>query len=83
MGKTLSISAGELHKILLQTHAIGNLARKRFADALRALSEQKLYRKLGFYTVMVRRGYYENDREDALVMVRALSESGRIPPVSA
>ena len=52
MGTTLSISAGDLHKILLQRHAIGNLARRRFADALRALSEEKLYRKLGFSTIV-------------------------------
>jgi len=52
MGTTLSISAGDLHKTLLQTHAIGNVARRRFADALRALSEQQLYRKLGFSTIV-------------------------------
>ena len=28
-----SISATELHELLLQAHATGNVARKRFADA--------------------------------------------------
>ena len=38
-----SISAAELHEILLTTHASGNLARRRFIDALRALHESRLY----------------------------------------
>lgn len=40
---------------------------------------QALYRKHDFYTVSIRKRYYEN-REDALVMIKPLSESGRIPP---
>ncbi len=35
-----------------------------------------LYRKLGFRTVAIRRGYYRKPREDALVMLKALN--GRI-----
>lgn len=41
---------------------------------------QDFYRKNGFYTVMIRRGYYQDNREDALVMVKPLNEAGRIPP---
>jgi ribosomal-protein-alanine N-acetyltransferase len=43
-------------------------------------SAQDLYRKNGFYTVMIRRGYYQ-DREDALVMIKPLNDFGRIPPL--
>jgi len=39
-----------------------------------------LYLKNGYYAVMVRKAYYTDNREDALVMVKALTESGRIPP---
>ncbi len=41
---------------------------------------QDFYRKNGFYTVMIRRGYYQDNREDALVMIKPLNEAGRIPP---
>ena len=51
-----SISAGELHELLLRAHASGNVARKRFIDALRALSEQRLYLQLGYPDVV---GYAE------------------------
>jgi ribosomal-protein-alanine N-acetyltransferase len=44
-------------------------------------SAQGLYRKNGFYTVMIRRAYYRDNQEDALVMVKPLSEAGRIPPL--
>ena len=43
-----SISAAELHEILLTAHASGNVARRRFMDALRALHESRLYMELGF-----------------------------------
>jgi ribosomal-protein-alanine N-acetyltransferase len=43
-------------------------------------SAQGLYRKNGFYTVMVRRGYYQDNREDALVMIKPLNEAEKIPP---
>lgn len=43
---------------------------------------QALYRKNGFYPVAVRRGYYSDNREDAVVMIKPLRESGRIPPLS-
>ena len=33
---------------------------------------QALYRREGFTTVMVRKGYYQKNREDALVMVKML-----------
>jgi ribosomal-protein-alanine N-acetyltransferase len=41
-------------------------------------SAQELYRKNGFYPVSVRRRYYQDNREDALVMIKPLHESGRI-----
>lgn len=41
---------------------------------------QALYRRNGFFTVMIRRGYYRNDKEDALVMIRHLSESDSLAP---
>ncbi len=41
---------------------------------------QALYLKNGFYTFDVRKGYYRDNREDALVMVRPLEERGWIPP---
>jgi hypothetical protein len=43
-----SISAAQLHEILLTAHASGNVARLRFMDALRALHESRLYMELGF-----------------------------------
>jgi hypothetical protein len=43
-----SISAKEIHELLLTAHAGGNLARRRFIDALRALHESRLYLQLGF-----------------------------------
>jgi ribosomal-protein-alanine N-acetyltransferase len=41
---------------------------------------QGLYRKNGYYTVSIRRRYYRDNHEDALVMIKPLSESGRIVP---
>ena len=38
------------------------------------------YDKNGFYPVTVRRRYYRDNGEDAIVMVKPLKESGRIPP---
>jgi hypothetical protein len=43
-----SISAKELHDLLLTAHAGGNVSRRRFIDALRALHESRLYLQLGF-----------------------------------
>ena len=47
-----------------------------------------LYRKAGFQTVSIRRGYYSRPREDALVMLKALKgkfsdwTGGAFPPFS-
>lgn len=49
---------------------------RRSNDAAR-----RLYGQNDYYTVDVRKGYYRNNREDAMVMVKPLSESGRIPPL--
>jgi ribosomal-protein-alanine N-acetyltransferase len=40
---------------------------------------QNLYRGEGFTTVMVRKGYYEKNREDALVMMKTLAGAGNAP----
>ncbi len=37
---------------------------------------KRLYRKNGFYTLMVRGEYYRDNKEDALVMIKPLDESG-------
>ena len=47
VASTISISARELHDLMLEMHAAANLTRKRFMDALRSLSEQRLYLQLG------------------------------------
>ena len=44
----VTISALELHRILLKTHRIGNRNRLKFIRALYALQESRLYLKLGF-----------------------------------
>jgi ribosomal-protein-alanine N-acetyltransferase len=41
---------------------------------------QGLYRKNGYATVSIRRRYYRDNHEDALVMIKTLSEPGRIAP---
>jgi [ribosomal protein S18]-alanine N-acetyltransferase len=46
------------------------------------VAAQTLYRRNGFYTTMIRREYYRDNREDALVMVKPLNEAGRIPPLA-
>ena len=46
------------------------------------VAAQDLYRKNGFYTTMIRREYYRDNGEDALVMVKPLNEAGRIPPLA-
>lgn len=43
------------------------------------IAAQTLYKKNGFYTITVRRRYYQDNREDALVMVKPLNEAGTIP----
>jgi ribosomal-protein-alanine N-acetyltransferase len=43
------------------------------------VAAQALYQRNGFFTVMIRRGYYRNDKEDALVMIKHLEETK--PPV--
>jgi len=40
---------------------------------------QALYRKFGYYPVSIRRRYYADNREDAVVMIKPLTEAGRIP----
>jgi ribosomal-protein-alanine N-acetyltransferase len=37
---------------------------------------QAFYEKNGFSTVTVRRRYYQDNREDALVMIKPLSDEG-------
>jgi len=39
-----------------------------------------LYEKYGFYPAMVRRAYYSNNGEDAVVMVKMLTRMGPVPP---
>ena len=51
-----SISAKELHEVLLRAHASGNVVRRRFIDALRALAEGRLHLELGFPDIV---GYAE------------------------
>ncbi len=46
-----SISALELHEILIRSHASQNVGRKRFIDALRALHDSELYKQLGFPSI--------------------------------
>ena len=41
---------------------------------------RELYKKNGYYTVNIRRRYYQDNHEDALVMVKPLNQAGRIPP---
>ncbi|WP_248928748.1 ribosomal protein S18-alanine N-acetyltransferase [Paenibacillus hamazuiensis] len=40
---------------------------------------QKLYEKMGFYSVGVRRGYYTDNREDAIIMWVDLQRQKRTP----
>jgi ribosomal-protein-alanine N-acetyltransferase len=40
---------------------------------------QAFYRKNGFYLAGVRHRYYRDNGEDALIMVKPLNESGRLP----
>ena len=47
----VSVSARELHEVLLIAHAAGNLAQRRFIDALRTLHESRLYQSLGFSSI--------------------------------
>jgi len=39
------------------------------------VAAQALYHRNGFFTAMIRRGYYRNDKEDALVMIKHLGEA--------
>lgn len=41
---------------------------------------QSLYEKHGFYTVSVRKRYYRDNGEDALIMIKPLNPAGRIRP---
>jgi ribosomal-protein-alanine N-acetyltransferase len=41
---------------------------------------QTLYRTLGYYPITIRRRYYADNREDAVVMIKPLTEAGRIAP---
>jgi ribosomal-protein-alanine N-acetyltransferase len=47
------------------------------------LAAQQLYRKNGFYTTMIRREYYRDNLEDALVMVKPLNAAGRLPSLES
>jgi ribosomal-protein-alanine N-acetyltransferase len=40
---------------------------------------QELYRRFGFRGLLLRKGYYQDDREDALVMIRDLTTGDRAP----
>ena len=46
-----SLCAEELHEILLVSHQAGNVIRRRFIDALRALSVSRLYFQLGYSSI--------------------------------
>ena len=39
------------------------------------VAAQALYQRNGFFTAMIRRGYYRNDKEDALVMIKHLGDT--------
>jgi hypothetical protein len=43
-----SLNAKELHEMALRAHSDGHRSLKRFMDALRALSDMKLYKQLGY-----------------------------------
>lgn len=69
-----------------QNRGIGRLFLKRLLDLVKEraagvvslevrvsnLSAISLYRKAGFQTVAIRKGYYSRPREDAFIMVKAL-----------
>lgn len=46
-----AVSARRLHEILVTAHTGGNVARRRFIDALRALAESRLYLALGYPSI--------------------------------
>ncbi len=45
---TVIISVEDLHRTLQQAHLIGNLARRKFLEALLAMNRARLYLLLGF-----------------------------------
>ena len=47
-----SISASELHELLMKAHICGNTARLRFIEILRTVKEQRAYLELGFPDVV-------------------------------
>jgi ribosomal-protein-alanine N-acetyltransferase len=67
----------------LAAEAVRRKARMIVLEVRRSnVAAQALYRRNGFYTTMIRREYYRDNREDALVMVKPLNEAGQIPPLA-
>ncbi|MBI4584111.1 MAG: hypothetical protein HY717_08820, partial [Planctomycetes bacterium] len=46
-----AVSAEELHTILLKAFKVGNLARRKFIQALLAMDSSRLYLQLGFSSI--------------------------------
>ncbi|MBI4584493.1 MAG: hypothetical protein HY717_10795, partial [Planctomycetes bacterium] len=46
-----ALSAEQLHTILLKAFKVGNLARRKFLQALLAMDSSRLYLQLGFSSI--------------------------------
>ncbi len=83
----LAVAPGERRRGVAQRFLDDLIAESKLRQARMIVLEvrrsnvaaQTLYRRNGFYTTMIRREYYRDNREDALVMVKPLNEAGRIP----
>jgi len=63
----------------LESAARGRAARMIVLEVRRSNTPaRRLYEKNGYYPVMVRKRYYADNKEDALVMVKPLDKSGRL-----
>lgn len=77
-----TLSAEEVHKILLQSYQLGNRLRRKFLEALLLLSETKLYLMLGYSSIFqYAEKHFDYHRSYTYESLRAAKALGELPRV--
>jgi len=78
-----TLSAQELHELLLKLRAAGNTTHRRFIDALRAMEESKLYLQLGHPSLVAYAdATFHYGRSQTYELVRVSKALGDLPRIA-
>src|SRR5262249_42984008 len=75
-----TLSAEEIHKILVQSFRLGNRLRRKFLEALLLLSETKLYLLLGYSSIFQYAAkHFDYERSATYEALRVAKALGELP----